>query len=71
MLPYQSNVEREVSFPLSCTVELQVTSSCGGVWKFPLELAATMATPDDIITLEARGLSKEAQVGFRLTSMAE
>ena len=48
-----------------------MTSSSGGVWKFPLELTATMATPDDIITLEARGLSKETQVGFRLTSMAE
>lgn len=52
----------------SCMCELQVTSPRGGVWLFPLHFSATKAPPDDTITIEAKGLNKESQLGFRLTS---
>jgi len=55
----------------SCMLEIQVTSSRGGMWQFPLHLLATSADPDDAITVEAQGLNKETQVEFRLTSLAE
>ncbi len=55
-------------FTFSCVCELQVTSIRGGVWLFPLHLSATPASPDDTITLEAKGLHQESRVGFRLTS---
>lgn len=46
-------------------------SGGGGVWQFPLHFKATVAAPDDVITVEAKGLHKETQIGFRLTSMVE
>ena len=55
----------------SCTAELNVCSVCGGVWKFPVKLSATMATPDDVIVIEAAGLNRESQIRFRLTSLQE
>lgn len=56
----------------SCTAELNVRSSDGGgVWKFPVQLSAGMADPDDVIIIEAAGLNKESQIQFRLTSMKE
>lgn len=48
-----------------------MSGSGGGVWKFPLAFAASTAAPDDIVVLEALGLNKEAQVGFRLNSTHE
>lgn len=56
----------------SCTAELTV-SSCdgGGVWKFPVQLTASTAEPDDVIIIEAAGLNKESQIQFRLTSLQE
>jgi hypothetical protein len=57
---------------LSCTAELSVSSSeCGGVWKFPIHLSASLADPDDVIVIEGTGLNKESQIQFRLTSMQE
>ena len=55
----------------SCFCELQVSSSHGGVWFFPVHFSANESAPDDIITIRAEGLHKEAKVGFRLTSMSE
>ena len=43
----------------------------GGMWQFPIHFKASVAAPDDVITLEAKGLNKGTQVGFRLTSMME
>ena len=55
----------------SSTVELNVSSGDGGVWKFPVQLSAAMANPDDVIVIEAAGLNKESQIQFRLTSLQE
>lgn len=57
---------------LSCAVELTVgCGGSGGVWKFPLQLSATAADPDDVIMIEGAGLNQESQIQFRLTSMTE
>ena len=47
---------------------LQVKGATGGLWKFPLHFIATEPDADDVITIEAAGLSKESSVGFRLHS---
>ncbi|XP_013416633.1 cilia- and flagella-associated protein 47 isoform X1 [Lingula anatina] len=49
-------------------VKLMVKSVTGGVWKFPVRFIATEPQPDDVIEIEALGLNKESNVGFRLTS---
>lgn len=51
--------------------ELQVTSSKGGVWLFPLHFSASVPAPDDTIIIQSKGLHKESQIGFRLTSTTE
>ena len=45
-----------------------VSAASGGIWRFPLRVLATEPEVDDTITIESVGLSKEAVVGFRLTS---
>ena len=55
----------------SCVCDLQVLGSRGGVWLFALHLAASGASPDDVIAIEAVALNREASVSFRLSSMSE
>ena len=55
----------------SHVVQLVLTSSRGGVWRYPLKFTATEADPDDVIELEAVGLHKNVSIGFRLTSQSE
>ncbi|XP_069827114.1 cilia- and flagella-associated protein 47 [Dendropsophus ebraccatus] len=47
---------------------LVVQCVTGGIWKFPIQFAATEPNVDDIIQIEAVGLNKESAVGFRLSS---
>ena len=65
---YEENIS--ASF-YSHAVQLVLTSSRGGVWRYPLKFIATEADPDDVIELEAIGLHKNVSVGFRLTSQSE
>lgn len=60
-----------ITFTCSCSCELKVTSSRGGIWFFPVNLSASGTDPDDEIVLRAQGLNKETKVYFRLTSMTE
>ena len=60
-----------MNYHCSHTVQLILTSSKGGVWRFPLKFYASEADPDDVIELEAVGLNKDVSVGFRLTSQSE
>ena len=85
--PVLYRLSSSVYLPSSCNAELHVISvggsgtgsdgggggggGGGGIWQFPLHFKATVAAPDDVITVEAKGLHKETQVGFRLTSMVE
>ena len=48
--------------------DLTIRSSKGGVWILPLNFHAIAPSPDDVITIEAVGLNKEARVTFRLSS---
>lgn len=47
---------------------LQIETSFGGIWRYPLRLVSIEPPPDDIITIEAKSLNKESMVGFRLSS---
>lgn len=58
-------------FPSSHNVTLEVKASQGGVWKFPIRFLALEPPVDDLIDIEATGLSKESYVGFRLTSQTK
>ncbi|XP_057307230.1 cilia and flagella-associated protein 47-like isoform X2 [Hydractinia symbiolongicarpus] len=49
-------------------VHLCITSSKGGVWKYPLRFLSTEPTPDDVIVVESAGLNKDSNVAFRLWS---
>ncbi|XP_071954714.1 cilia- and flagella-associated protein 47-like isoform X2 [Antedon mediterranea] len=49
-------------------VQLCITATTGGVWRFPVTFQATEAIVDDVITIESVGLNRESSVGFRLTS---
>ena len=55
-------------YAYSCVCDLSIYNDNGGLWVLPISLHALSAFPDDIITIEAVGLNKEAQVGFRLSS---
>lgn len=52
----------------SCMCDLVISNNKGGLWVLPLNLHALSACPDDIITIEAKGLNKEAHVAFNLSS---
>ena len=56
------------SKPFNHLVHLIVTSTYGGVWKFPLRFTSTEALSDDVINIKSNGLNKESKVAFRLDS---
>ncbi|KAK3790022.1 hypothetical protein RRG08_016335 [Elysia crispata] len=47
---------------------LMVRAATGGLWKFPLRFTATEPPVDDTVLIEATGLGKASNVGFRLNS---
>lgn len=49
-------------------VQLIVTSTHGGDWKFPIRFTSTEPISDDVITIKSIGLNKESKVAFRLSS---
>ena len=56
------------SKPFNHLVHLIVTSSYGGVWKFPLRFTSTEPISDDVIVIKSNGLNKESRIAFRLNS---
>ena len=65
----------EVVFASSKTfthlVHLIITSSSGGVWKYPLRFVSTEPISDDVIVIKSTGLNKESKVAFRLNSQSK
>ncbi len=50
---------------------MQIESTTGGMWRYPLKLIALEPPPDDTITIEVTRLNREFLVGFRLSSKIE
>lgn len=57
--------------PFNHLVHLVISSSSGGIWRFPFRFAASDPAPDDVIIIESTGLNSESSVAFRLTSQLE
>lgn len=58
---------------MSCSTDafLQIETTLGGTWRYPIRLIATEPPPDDTIVIEAAGLNQESIVGFRLFSKSK
>ena len=76
MISLNNTVEREEKkSPVLCSfshmVYLIITSSSGGVWKYPIRFVSIEPLPDDVIVIKSKGLDKESSVSFRLTSQTK
>ena len=46
-------------------------AATGGLWRFPVRFTAAEPPIDDMITIEATGLSQVSSVAFKLTSQSK